>query len=202
MKQTQTQSKGAQPLEGIEALRAERSELDRLLQKGVSFEVTDYEQEYRPILWGLFKRKGAIKEVTRTFTIDEPTLGVLDRIAGECIDIEINEADFQGEDAHAHALRLVAGNAKRCARILAFAVLGNEYLKPTAKTWGGVPRYEEDTEALERLTSLFYRRLKPSELARLYMLVNTMCNLGDFMLSIRLMSANRTTQAIRIEGDN
>ena len=52
---------------------------------------------------------------------------------------------------------------------------------------------------LNELTSLFTRRIKPSRLYQIYILIQTMCNLGDFLNSIRLMSADRTTMPIRIE---
>ena len=45
-------------------------------------------------------------------------------------------------------------------------------------------------------------KIKPSVLYKLYVLVNAMCNLGDFMNSIRLMQQERTTMPIRIEGNN
>ena len=56
-------------------------------------------------------------------------------------------------------------------------------------------RYEEDRRRLEELTDLFFHAVKPSELFRLTMTINAMCNLGDFIHSIRLMSAARTTVA-------
>ena len=56
-------------------------------------------------------------------------------------------------------------------------------------------RYEEDRRRLDELTDLFFHAVKPSELFQLTMTINAMCNLGDFIHSIRLMSAARTTVA-------
>ena len=67
---------------------------------------------------------------------------------------------------------------------------------------GGVVHYEEDRRALDDLTNLFFHTIKPSELFRLTMTINAMCNLGDFIHSIRLMSAARTTVPTRIEADS
>ena len=55
--------------------------------------------------------------------------------------------------------------------------------------------YEEDRCRLDELTDLFFHAVKPSELFQLTMTINAMCNLGDFIHSIRLMSAARTTVA-------
>ena len=71
-----------------------------------------------------------------------------------------------------------------------------------AKPGKGGIRWIEDTKKLDELTSLFARKIKPSILYKLYVLVNTMGNLGDFMNSIRLISTERTTMPIRIEENN
>ena len=64
------------------------------------------------------------------------------------------------------------------------------------------PREVTRTFKIEELTSLFARKIKPSVLYKLYVLVNAMCNLGDFMNSIRLIQSERTTMPIRIEESN
>ena len=62
-------------------------------------------------------------------------------------------------------------------------------------------RYTEDKKKLAELTELFLRAIKPSQLYRLTLMIDVMCNLGDFMNSIRLMSSDRTAMPIRIESD-
>lgn len=181
-------------------LEQERSELNALINRGVSFEVQDIEVQYKSYLWGLFKKK-ILVPITRNFVIKEPTLGTLDRLSSEWIEMAIDEETIKGEDGMLQARKMTKKHALRCARVIALAVLGSDYLIPKADN-GGIVRYEEDTKRLEELTRLFARQIKPSELHQLYVLINAMCNLGDFLNSIRLMSADRTTIPIRIEESN
>lgn len=183
--------------EAKNVLEKERSELNALIGRGVSFEVKDVEVRYKKYLFGLFKKK-AIVPVTRNFVIEEPTLGTLDRLSSEWVEMAIDEEAIKGADGMLQARIMTKKHALRCARVIALAVLGSDYLIPKACK-GGVVRYEEDIKRLEELTRLFARQIKPSELYQLYVLINAMCNLGDFLNSIRLMSANRTTIPIRIE---
>ena len=97
-----------------------------------------------------------------------------------------------------NARSLAANNALRCAKVIAIAVIGSEYKIPVTDK-NGVVRMREDVKRLNELTSLFARTIKPSRLYQIYILIQTMCNLGDFLNSIRLMSADRTTMPIRIE---
>lgn len=69
-------------------------------------------------------------------------------------------------------------HAIRCARIVAIAVLGENRLIPRSHKGG--TRWVEDVQAIEDLTALFARKIKPSRLYQLCVLVNAMCNLGDF----------------------
>lgn len=187
-------------IETKKILEQERSELNALINRGVSFEVQDVEVQYKSYLWGLFKKK-ILVPITRNFVIKEPTLGTLDRLSSEWIEMAIDEETIKGEDGMLQARKMTKKHALRCARVIALAVLGSDYLIPKADN-GGIVRYEEDTKRLEELTRLFARQIKPSELHQLYVLINAMCNLGDFLNSIRLMSADRTTIPIRIEESN
>ena len=181
-------------------LEQEQSELNALINRGVSFEVQDIEVQYKSYLWGLFKKK-ILVPITRNFVIEEPTLGTRDRISSEWIEMAIEEETIKGEDGMLQARKMTKKHALRCARVIALAVLGSDLLIPKVSK-GGFVRYEEDTKRLEELTRLFARQIKPSELYQLYVLINAMCNLGDFLNSIRLMSADRTTIPIRIEENN
>ena len=181
-------------------LEQEQSELNALINRGVSFEVQDIEVQYKSYLWGLFKKK-ILVPITRNFVIEEPTLGTLDRLSSEWIEMAIDEETIKGEDGMLQARKMTKKHALRCARVIALAVLGSDLLIPKVSK-GGFVRYEEDTKRLEELTRLFARQIKPSELYQLYVLINAMCNLGDFLNSIRLMSADRTTIPIRIEENN
>lgn len=178
----------------------ERSELNALINRGVSFDVQDVEVQYKPYLWGLFKKK-LLVPITRNFIIEEPTLGTLDRLSSEWVEMAIDEEAIKGDDDMLQARKMTKRHALRCAKVIALAVLGTDYLIPKASKGGGV-RYVEDVARLDELTALFARSIKPSELYQLCVLINAMCNLGDFLNSIRLMSADRTTMPIRIEGNS
>lgn len=179
-------------------LEKEKSELNALIKKGVSFEVKDFEVVKKKRFFGLFRKKELV-EVTRKFTIEEPTLSTLDRLSSEWIEFAIDEKAMQSADAMVKARTFAHEHSIRCARIIAIAVLGVDRL--VCKTKGGYPHWVEDTEKLNKLTDLFARSIKPSKLHQFAILVNSMSNLGDFMNSIRLMSTDRTTMPIRIEGN-
>ena len=178
-------------------LEQERAELNALIGKGVSFEVQDVEVIERKYLWGMIRKK-SITPITRKFVVEEPTLGTLDRLSSEWVEMAMDEEALKGEDGMRQARIMAKSQAIRCARVIAIAVLGSDYLIPKPSK-GREVRYVKDSAKLEELTDLFARRIKPSELYQLYVLIQAMCNLGDFVNSIRLMSADRTTKPTRIE---
>lgn len=186
--------------EARKALAQERSELNTLINRGVSFDVQDVEVVYKRYLWGLIKRK-RVAPTTRHFVIEEPTLGTLDRLSAEWVEMAIDEEAIKGADGMLQARIMTKKHALRCAKVIAIAVLGSDYLVPRVGK-GGAVKYTHDTARLDELTALFARSIKPSELYQLCVLINAMCNLGDFLNSIRLMSADRTTVPIRIEGNS
>lgn len=187
-------------METTKTLEQEKSELNTLINKGISFDVADIEFQTKRIFGGLLKRRVAIP-VKRQFKIEEPTLATLDRLSAEWIEFAIDESIMKSDDGMVRARTLVHEHSLRCAKVVAIAVLGSDLLIPKIGK-AGVVRYIEDTKRLEELTSLFARSIKPSKLYQLYVLINAMCNLGDFLNSIRLMSADRTTMPIRIEENN
>lgn len=179
-------------------LELEREELNRIVNNGVTFEVEDVEAMVtKRSFFGLFKKRELVN-VTKTFKIEEPTLGTLDRLSREWVEFAIDEESLKGKDGMKEARTMVNHHAKRCAKVIAIAVIGSEYEIPVTDK-NGVVRMREDVKRLNELTSLFTRRIKPSRLYQIYILIQTMCNLGDFLNSIRLMSADRTTMPIRIE---
>lgn len=187
-------------MDEIKTLEQEKKELNILINKGVSFEVEDIGFEEKRMFFGLIKRRIPIM-VKRKFRIEEPTLGTLDRLSAEWIEFDLDESMLKSDDDMKQTRTLAANHSIRCAKVIALAVLGSDYLIPKISR-NGVVRYVEDTERLDELTALFARAVKPSRLYQLYLLINAMCNLGDFMNSIRLMSADRTTMPIRIEENN
>ena len=188
--------RGMKDLNKTEKLEMERAELNALIGAGYTFEVEDYEVKKRRVLFGLIKRSKP-EPVTRSFKISEPTLGTLDRLSREWIEFEIDEERTKTEDVMTRARAAVKNHSARCAKIIALAVLGSDYMVPHARLGGVV--YREDKKRLDELTTLFERTIQPSKLYHIVTLINVMCNLGDFMHSIRLMSAGRTTAPARIE---
>ncbi|MCM1168787.1 MAG: hypothetical protein NC324_02510 [Bacteroides sp.] len=181
-------------MEDKEKLELERNELRSLIDKGVSFEVKDIQIERRGIR--PFRKSKAV-EVTRKFTINELTLATLDRISAEGIEMAIDEARLKGEKTLAYARGIAVKHARRCARIVAIAVLNESRL--VAKPCRGGTRWVENSKEIDRLTDLFMRTVNPSMLYRITLLVNSMSNIGDFVNSIRLMQAMRTTMPNLIE---
>jgi hypothetical protein len=186
-------------MDDIKTLEQEKAELNALINKGVQFEVVDTDFEVKRRFWGLFKKRIPVK-VRKQFKVEELTLGTLDRLSAEWIEFESDDTMMTSDDGMQRARTLVGKHSIRCAKVVALAVLGSDYLIPKC-TRNGI-RYVEDTERLEYLTALFARTIKPSNLYQLTVLINAMCNLGDFLNSIRLMSSDRSTMPIRIEENN
>ena len=174
-------------IDEIKALENERNELNMLIQRGTVFEVEIVEFVRKKGFLSLMRSK--TKKVTKErFTIQEPTLAVLDRISSEQIELAIDENMLSSQDGIQAARKMVKAQTKRMARIIAIAVLGQDYI------------ISRDEKKLNILTDIFYNNIKPSRLFGLVTMISTMSNLGDFMNSIRLMSAARTTIPTRIEG--
>ncbi len=179
-----------------EKLRLEQEELNRLIEKGYDFTVSADVVVHRRGFLGISRKVVERKE--QTFSIQEPTLSTLDRLSAEFLQFAIDEAEVK--EGGLEAIKRYANkHALRLAKILALAVLGEEYLIPKPSSRGF--SYRKDEKRLGQLTSIFARSIKPSKLYSLTVALNAMCNFGDFMSSIRLLSAERTTAPIRIEGE-
>lgn len=181
-------------------IQAEKSELNLLLDNGVSIEVERVIRKKKKGIKGLFGISENVKE-TLKFIINEPTLSTLDRISSEQIDLKIDESMLSNnENFMQEAKKMAHDYGTKLAKIIALAVLGQDYVTTIQK--GSSVRYEFDNKKLSELTQIFYENVKPSKLFQYVILINTMSNLGAFTNSIRLMSAARTTMPIRIEGNN
>lgn len=176
----------------IKALEREREELNLLVQRGVKFDVTTKIRRRKKGLRGFFSRPETVNE-THTFEIHEPTLSVLDRISALSLAIEIDEAAMkaEGEAAITEARQVTKENIVRMARVVAVAVLGEDYHVTEVNRFGKVKKYNDDKE-LDRLTALFFHSVKPSVLVGLVAMITGMSNLGDFINSMRLLSGART----------
>ena len=156
-------------------LEIERAELNLLVNRGFHFEIN------------IGKRK-------KTFKIYELTLGVLDRISDISLDMVINDNELKGENSEVimNAKQLVKDNAKRQAAIIAIAVLGESY-------YTNIPVLKQILAffyhiRMRKLTDLFLHTVTPSKLAKLAIAITNISNLGDFLISMRLLSGARTTQ--------
>lgn len=185
--------------EKVAQLTSEREELNRLIGRGATFTVEDVRFHVEKRFFGLWRKK-VPETYKREFRIEEPTLGTLDRLAREWVELEIDEEKLKGTDGMRAARTMAARHAMRCAKVVAIAVLGSDYLIPKSNK-GGYVTYKEDNKTLGVLTALFYRTIKPSLLHQLVILISTMCNLADFINSIRLMSCDRTTMPTLVEGN-
>jgi hypothetical protein len=174
------------------AFEKERQELNLLVKRGVKFDVTSKIRKKDKGLNRIF-RKSKIVEETVFYMIKEPTLSVLDRMSDIWLDMDVNEELMKDESVLIEAKRIVKENTRRMARIVAIAVLGEDYHITEVSKSGKIKRLNDDKE-LNRLTDIFFHSIKPSKLVTLSTAIINMSNLGDFLASMRLMSGARTTQ--------
>lgn len=174
----------------IQALEAEQSELRLMIEHGVTFDIEVTHYRRKPGLLGFFRKREKVTE-TRVFKIEEPTLNTLDRLSALWLQMEIDETKLKDEDYLATAKRMAAKENRKVAEVVATAVLGEDYYINTDR--GGWFSRKEDKKALRQLTDTFAHTIKPSELFTLAVLITNVSNLGDFINSIRLMGATRTS---------
>lgn len=174
----------------LEVLQQEQDELRRMINDGVTFDVEVTTYRRKPCVFGFFRKRERVTE-KKVFKIKEPTLNTLDRLSALWLQMEIDEARLQEADYLNAAKKMASKEANRLAEVVATAVLGEDYYTITEKN--GCYRYAENKAELKRLTSFFAHTVKPSELFTLAVLITNVSNLGDFINSIRLMSATRTS---------
>jgi hypothetical protein len=184
------------PLSDKERLEAERRELNLLIGRGITFDVKRTIRKRKPGILGLLGGR-VQEEVTESFRIHEPTLSTLDRMSALQIELSIDEEKMRSEGALSEARRLTGEHSRRLARIVALAVMGQDYVSITQEGSRQVYRY--DNKGLKDLTDVLFYSLTPSQLAEVVVYINTISNLGDFCNSIRLMSAARTTMPALVE---
>ena len=175
----------------IKALEQEQSELRHMINQGLTFDVEVTYSRRRPGFFGFFRKREKVKE-KRVFTIQEPTLATLDRLSSLWLQMEIDEPRLGDADYLAAARQLANKEAKRLAEVVAVAVLGEDYYDTTEHR--GAFSYKPNEDRLQRLAATFFHAVKPSDLFTLAVLITNVSNLGDFISSIRLMSATRTSE--------
>jgi hypothetical protein len=179
------------------AIEIEREELNLLVQRGFKFEVTFKAGKRVKGISGFFGKK-EITEETMTFEIKQPTLDTLDRISDIALDMIANEDKLNDGSVEVitKAWKTVKENARKLARVVAIATLGEDYYITEISKSGEIKRRNNDRE-LNRLADLFFHTVKPSKLAGLASAVTNISNFGDFIISMRLLSDARMTQPIK-----
>ena len=174
----------------LENLTREQSELRQMINSGVTFDVDVTYRKRKPGLLGFLRKRETIKE-KKVFRIAEPTLSTLDRLSALWLEMTIDETKLNDTDYLSAAKKLAAKEAKKLAEMVAVAVLGEDYSDVTSK--GEYFMRKPNEKRLARLASLFEHTVTPSQLLTLALLITNVSNLGDFINSIRLMSATRTS---------
>lgn len=174
----------------LENLTREQNELRQMINSGVTFDVEITYKRCKPGLLGFLRKRETIKE-KKVFRVAEPTLSTLDRLSALWLEMTIDETKLNDTDYLCAAKKLAAQEAKKLAEVVAVAVLGEDYYDVTEK--GGYYTRKPNEKRLKRLASLFEHTVTPSQLLTLAILITNVSNLGDFINSIRLMSATRTS---------
>ena len=178
----------------------EREELNLLIRQGQKFSIRYTVTRRESHLLGLRSRTTK-EEHAEAFEIKEPTLSVLDRLSAHWLEMTIDEKALSsgGADTLTEAKRVTGDNTRRMAKVIAIAVLGEDYHIKTVDQKTGRIQYGNDDKELERLTDLFFHTIKPSDLVIICQQIINIANLGDFIGSMRYMSGARTTRTDRIE---
>lgn len=174
----------------LASLEQEQNELRHMINQGMTFDVEVTYKRRRPGFFGLFRKREKITE-KRVYTIKEPTLATLDRLSALWLQMEIDETRLGDDSYLATARKMANKEARRLAEVVAVAVLGEDYYDITEHR--GAFSYKPNEDRLQRLAATFFHAVKPSDLFTLAVLITNVSNLGDFISSIRLMSATRTS---------
>lgn len=139
---------------------AEQAELNILLERGLEF-----------------KAKG------KKYIIQQPTLGTLDYLAEQLLNLKIDKSKLESDDPmeiFAEQKRMIKPNAKVLSRIVAIAVLNSKW-------------------KIRFLTGIYARRfywsVTPGDMMKLTNIILKASNLSDFTSSIALLSATQRTTA-------
>ncbi|MDQ6482220.1 hypothetical protein [Dyadobacter sp. LHD-138] len=149
---------------------AEKIELDTLLDRGIEFTI-----ETKSIFG---------KKKTKKFLIQQPYLGTLDHLSEQFIEMNFSEEAIK-EDWMQEGKRMIAADAKRCARIAAIAVLNSKW---KIKFLTGI------------YANYFLWRMTPKKLMQLTTIIFQISNIADFINSIRYLAIQtRTTSPALME---
>ena len=165
-----------------EKKQIEINELMKLISEGFAFTIKYKISEKK---WWQFWKKNTFKIVEEQFRIKELTLGILDRISLESV--ELKEEDEQSVDSN-YIKTYSRKHYKRVARIISIAILGKnaEYLQKNA--FGSYDLVLNEIE-IKRLSTKILSVLTPSDISKLLDIIDIESNLGDFINSTRKLTA-------------
>lgn len=167
----------------IKEILARKKVLQTIVEKGIKFSINRSVKTRQKGLFKLLKPK-ITKQITEEYTIVQPTLGVLDRCSEIWLKFKLSELEgLEDSKALDAGYELAHRHAKDLAHVLAILVVGEEYYCDT----------EYGEKEINRLTELFYRSIKPSQVSDLAVFVNMANGLVDFVNSMRLMQMSETT---------
>lgn len=167
--------------------QAQIDELQRLATQDITFTL--------PVL-----RRSPLRKphtVTHTLTLRQPTLATLDRIAP--LMQQLAPAIQQLTNASGNNIlalsKLALAKSSTLALILAHLILGEDYYTYNPLT----RRYTPSHRRLRRLHRTLLHSATPSLMLQICNAALTVCNLVDFIASIRLLAAETETASGRIE---
>jgi len=135
--------------------------------------------------------KGVVFNLNRKkYHLKEATLGMLDEISALQLQMTIDENRLD-DNQLIYTKQLVKYNAELAAEIVAIMLVGS-------KGYSHIPIVDNILSwvwglKVKSKKKEVFQNLKPSELVNIAMITLQLSNSGDFINSIRLMSANRTT---------
>lgn len=168
----------------------EKKEIQVLLNKGYQFKI-----RYTVPPKGIRKWLGARPE-TKALILEfkQPTLAVLDLVTERYLALEITEPgkDAQTSTHIQSAVKTAADNAAAMAEIIAIFALGEDCFKFDGR------HYDYDAKKVRDLAALVFHNVTPEEMKTIITATTALANLPDFLNSIRLTGASRTTMAANL----
>lgn len=160
-----------------DAKKQVRQELGFLLNNGVKVTIEEVRYERRRP----WRKPEEIRE-THVYEIQQPTLGVLDLINHYVGDIDIDEDVItKSANPYPELRRLSRKYVCNVSQAMAVAILGR---RSFVKRGG---EYRVDYRAINRLSAMLMENVTPSKLMEMVQALSVMCNLSDFLNSIRLL---------------
>lgn len=163
----------------------EQREIEVLLNKGYKFQIT-----YLSKKWWFSKPK--IEK--RILEIKQPTLAVLDLVSERFLTLKITDTEKTADvDTHIHAAtKTAAENAKTMSEIIAIFALGENCFEFDGRNY----KFRENE--VKNLAKLIFHNVKPSDMKNIISAATALANLPDFLISIRLTGASRTTMTANL----